>query len=68
VNNILNLLERGKKVVIYHSPAREFLTFRSPADAEELLRRMAPERAVELDKKVDLRRRIAASQGEIRLA
>jgi|SRR5437016_13484662 len=67
VNNILNLLERGKKVVVYHSPAREFLTFRSPADAEELLRRIAPERAVELDKKVGLRRRIAAAQGEIRL-
>lgn len=67
VNNILNLLERGKKVVVYHSPGREFLTFRSPADAEELLRRIAPDRAVELDKKVGLRRRIAASQGEIRL-
>lgn len=68
VNNILNLLERGKKVVVYHSPASEFLTFRSPADAEELLRRITPERAVELDKKVGLRQRIAASQGEIRLA
>lgn len=68
VNNILNLLERGKKVVVYHSPAREFLTFRSPADAEELLNRIAPDRAIELDKKVGLRRRIAASQGEIRLS
>jgi len=67
VNNILNLLERGKKVVVYHSPAREFLTFRAPADAEELLRRIAPDRALELDKKVGLRRRIAASQGEIGL-
>lgn len=68
VNNILNLLERGKKVVVYHSPAGEFLTFRAPADAEELLRRIAPARAVELDRKVGLRRRIAAFQGEIRLA
>jgi hypothetical protein len=67
VNNILNLLERGKKVVVYHSPEREFLTFRSLADAEELLRRITPDRAVELDKKVGLRRRIAASQREIRL-
>lgn len=68
VNNILNLLERGKKVVVYHSPAREFLTFRSPADSEELLRRIAPDRAIELDRKLGLRRRIAASQSEIRLA
>lgn len=68
VNNILNLLERGKKVVVYHSPEREFLTFRSPADAEQLLHRISPDRAIELDKKVGLRRRIAAFQGEIRLA
>src|SRR6266700_5128325 len=62
VNNILNLLERGKKVVIYHSPEKEFLTFRTPADAVELLHRVAPNLAEALDRKVGLRRRIAASQ------
>ncbi len=62
VNNILNLLERGKKVVIYHSPEKEFLTFRTPADAIELLHRVTPNLAEALDRKVGLRRRIAASQ------
>jgi len=62
VNNILNLLERGKKVVVYHSPEKEFLTFRTPGDAVELLHRVAPNLAEALDRKVGLRRRIAASQ------
>jgi len=62
VNNVLNLLERGKKVVVYLSPQKEFLTFKVPADADELLRRMAPEIAEALDEKIGVRRRIAASQ------
>lgn len=68
VNNILNLLERGKKVVVYLSPEREFLTFRKLVDSTELLRRMNPELANGLDKKIGLRRRVAASQQALRLA
>jgi len=68
VNNILNLLERGKKVVVYHSPEREFLTFKTPNDAIELLRRVDSDLANLLDKKIGLRRRIAASQGAFHLA
>jgi len=40
VNNVLNLLERGKKVVVYLSPNREFITLTCPADATELLKRI----------------------------
>ena len=68
VNNILNLLERGKKVVVYISPEKEFLTFKTPTDANELLSRVDPELADALDKKIGFRRRIAASQQALRLA
>lgn len=68
VNNILNLLERGKKVVVYLSPQKEFLTFKAPADADELLRRLDPGVAEALDKKIGVRRRIAAYQQALRLA
>jgi adenine-specific DNA-methyltransferase len=68
VNNVLNLLERGKKVVVYLSPLKEFLTFKAPADADELLRRLDPDVAEALDKKIGVRRRIAAYQQALRLA
>ena len=67
VNNILNLLERGKKVVVYHSSIKEFMTLRSVLDATELLKRIDPEVAEVLDKKVGLRRRVAASQQSLSL-
>jgi hypothetical protein len=67
LNNVLNLLERGKKVVMYISPDREFLTFRTPNDAGELLRRLDVDAAEALDRKIGLRRRIAASQGSLSL-
>lgn len=67
VNNVLNLLERGKKVVVYLSPEREFITLRNPVDTTELLKRVDPELADVLDKKVGLRRRVAASQQVLRL-
>ncbi len=68
VNNILNLLERRKIVVIYVSPSREFLTFRFPWDAAELLRRIDESAIDALDKKIEFRRRIAASQQSLSLA
>jgi hypothetical protein len=68
VNNILNLLERGKRVVVYVSPQREFLTLKTSSDAGDLLRHLAPDVTEALDKKVDLWRRIAASQQALRLA
>lgn len=68
VNNILNLLERGKKVVVYLSPQKEFLTFKTPTDAGELLSRVDPATAGTLDKKIGFSRRVAAPQQALRLA
>ncbi len=68
VNNILNLLERGKKVVVYLSPQKEFLTFKTPIDAGELLSRVDPTIARTLDKKIGFFQRVASSQQALRLA
>ena len=68
VNNILNLLEHGKKVVVYLSPKKEFLTFRSLSDATELLRLMDPATAKALDRKIGVRKRITAPQETLTLA
>ncbi len=68
VNNILNLLERGKKVVVYLSPQKEFLTFKTPTDAGELLSRVDPTTARTLDKKIGFFQRVASQQQALRLA
>ncbi len=67
-NNILNLLERGKKVVVYLSPQKEFLTFKTPTDAGELLSRVDPTTARTLDKKIGFFQRVASQQQALRLA
>jgi hypothetical protein len=68
VNNILNLLERGKKVVVYLSPQKEFLIFKTPTDAGELLSRVNPTTAGTLDRKIGFYRRVASPQQALRLA
>jgi hypothetical protein len=67
-NNILNLLERGKKVVVYLSSQKEFLTFKTPTDAGELLNRVDPTTARTLDKKIGFFQRVASQQQALRLA
>ena len=68
VNNVLNLLERGKKVVVYLSPQKEFVTFKTSTDAGELLNRVDPAIAGALDKKIGFYRRVASPQQALRLA
>ena len=68
VNNVLSLLERGKKVVVYVSPQRTFLTLKSAADAARLVDYVDPMALAALDKKVEFRRRVSAPQRELSLA
>lgn len=67
LNNVLNLLERGKKVVVFHSASKEFIMLRDTPDAIELLKLVDSELAESLDKKIGLRRRVAASQRALNL-
>ena len=65
VNNVLNLLEGGKKVVVYVSPRKEFLTFRTLNDATELLQNMNPVAVAHLDRKIAFRRRLGVAKGTL---
>jgi hypothetical protein len=61
-NNVLNLLERRKRAVVYHSPNGEFLTFSGPGDADQLLVRLPAAAAAEVEQQIRLGERIAALQ------
>ena len=65
VNNVLNLLEGGKKVVVYVSPRKEFLTFRTLHDAIELLQDMDPAAVAHLNRKIRLRRRLGVAKSRL---
>jgi len=68
INNVLKLLERGKKVVVYVSPQKEFLNLKAAADAARLADYVDPMTAAALDKKIDFRRRVSAAQSALSLA
>jgi hypothetical protein len=62
INNVLNLLERRRKVVVYVSPRREFLTLTSASDAAKLASYVDPVVVATLDKKIEFRRRLSSSR------
>jgi hypothetical protein len=63
VNNVLNLLERGKKVVVYISPRKEFLTLRTTADAAKLVDYVDSITTAALNKKIGFSRRVCSARG-----
>ncbi len=67
LNNILNLLERGKKVVVYFSPAKECLTLRQMSDVILLLEHCPRAAMEEFKSKIDLAARIAQPQARLNL-
>lgn len=68
LNNILNLLERGKNVVVYFSPKKSFMTLKIVSDVNGLLERCPPELLAEFERKLHIRRRLEASQKHLNLA
>jgi hypothetical protein len=42
LNNIINLLQSNKYVLVYFSPSKEFFTLKSPSQLENLLRKCDP--------------------------
>jgi len=68
LNNILNLLERGKKVVVYFSPDRDCRTLRQVPDLLPLLAECPLEAMEEFEAKIDLSSRLAPVQPSLGLA
>ena len=66
LNNILNLLERSKKVV-YFIPARECRTLRQIADVIPLLKHCPKPAMEEFEFKINLTARIAQPQARLNL-
>jgi len=66
-HNILNLLERSKKVVVYFSPARECRTLRQIADVIPLLEHCPKAAMEEFESMIDLAARIAQPQASLNL-
>ena len=66
LNNVLNLLQQGKSVLLYRSPSREFLEVRSAVELLEVLASCTPEVRDYLNKKIKLEKRASmASQAQL---
>jgi hypothetical protein len=68
LNNILNLLERGKQVVVYFSPIRSFMTLKAVSDVKGLLERCPSDMIAGLERTLNIQRRVEASQSQLNLA
>ncbi|NUM55819.1 MAG: hypothetical protein HUU46_19435 [Candidatus Hydrogenedentes bacterium] len=68
VHNILNLVDKGKPVVVYFAPESRFANLRNPADLESLLERCPGDALRDFDRKLDLAARLHARRGKIGLA
>lgn len=62
LNNVLNLLERGKKVVVYFAPEQRCHTLASTADLKVLLEMCSTEALDAFENKVDLEARLINGQ------
>jgi hypothetical protein len=67
LNNILNLLERDKKVVVYFNPAGKCINLRRAADVIPLLDQCPKTSMEEFESKINLSARIAQPQATLNL-
>lgn len=58
LSNVIELLQHGKKSVVYLRPLENFLTVTSLEDLEDLLNHMAPLARGEADKKIGLSKKL----------
>ena len=68
LNNILNLCERNKKVLVYFSPAKSFYSVKDMQDVSKLLEHCAPETLRKFDKIIGVGQRIHLKQQQISFA
>ncbi|GAI30727.1 unnamed protein product, partial [marine sediment metagenome] len=68
LNNILNLCERNKKVLVYFSPNKSFYTVEDKQDISKLLERCDPGLLRKFDRVLGIRTRINLSQQQLNFA
>ncbi len=61
LNNIVNLLERGRPVVVYLGPAKSFAALRGASDLENLLRQCNRPEMERLGRELNIERRLSAA-------
>ncbi len=66
-NNILNLLDKGKHVLVYFSPEKDFITLRMPSDVEVLLKKCTPQAVQGFQRRLGLKDVMTPSQTELNL-
>lgn len=67
LNNVLNLLQQGKLVLLYRAPSKEFLEVRSDDELLHVLARCPPEVREYLNTRIKLEKRTSkASQAQLR--
>jgi hypothetical protein len=62
LNNVLNMLQQGKSVLLYRSPSREFLEVRSADELRRVLANCPPEVREYLNKKIKLEKRTSMAR------
>ena len=68
LNNILNLCERNKKVLVYFSPNKSFYRVEDKQDISKLLERCDPDLLRKFDRVLGIRTRINSSQQQLNFA
>lgn len=58
INNVFELLNSGKKAVVYFAPRKEFFNVKSADDAERLLKICEPNTSLELQSSNNIRRQM----------
>ena len=64
LENVVELLKREKRAVVYLSPEQSFYSISSTADLHILLGRCRPEKLDEIDKKIGLKRSLLELDGQ----
>jgi len=61
LNNVLNLVQQGKSVLVYRAPAAEFIQIKSADDVASLVASCPPDVVDYLNKKINLDKRVASA-------
>ena len=68
LNNVINLLEHNKYVLIYFSPTQELITLRNLRDIDILLHKCKPDTVQRLDRALNMRSRTKPKQRQLEFA